>query len=606
MSTTTTSLIPYLLTDLDVQRFIANGYHVIPASTLSLPAAFHVQILDDINARLDQFGNPGNNLLPAVGNLHRLFEEPRVRGALTSLLGEGYAMHPHRHLHTTVGGFKEQGWHRDTYWGNQKIRHLHPRWVMAMYYPQTVTLEMGPTALAIGSQYFDNPSFVNSSKRDTPSEWHTPPYHFTCSAGDIVLMTYDLWHKGTANRSLVGSRRHMFKFQFHRKFEPRARPDWDFRSAWWTYAPGMQDGKPLEVFLPKLRLLYLDVWRWMCGGAYDVDFSEEAVKIMGRPPDKGTKVLDYVRKLAEGATEADRLETIYVLAFQYETEFAEAEKREFVQRFVKFLTHKDSWVVTSARNMLIAIGDAHVATAILKILEQANDGTFDITQSLALVRCLFILEDIGVYKLTQFGLAELAASATAETLVSEKWTALPDERASHIRQHAAEAVGHLGQCYLPELADAGVSSQGRAFIGKVLWAVREMQDEKVQENAALSLKQLMPLLMGSMTASGRAVQDEDVILDAKALVNDLSKIVDSATNRYLRAHAFEVLATLAVEMGNEAAVKAVRNELLTKSGRHYLMAAKTVERLRNGAGVVSVEEATGARWCPLTTKKSPF
>ncbi len=75
-----------------------------------------------------------------------------LAGALTSLLGSGYYMHPHRHCHDTRPGSRAQDWHKDSYWGFTKPRHHSPTWIMAMYYPQKVTLDMGPTGVLPGKR----------------------------------------------------------------------------------------------------------------------------------------------------------------------------------------------------------------------------------------------------------------------------------------------------------------------------------------------------------------------------------------------------------------------------------------------------------------------
>ena len=35
------------------------------------------------------------------------------------------------------------------------VRDHYPRWLMCMYYPTDTTLEMGPTCISPGSQYFE-------------------------------------------------------------------------------------------------------------------------------------------------------------------------------------------------------------------------------------------------------------------------------------------------------------------------------------------------------------------------------------------------------------------------------------------------------------------
>jgi hypothetical protein len=49
--------------------------------------------------------------------------------------------------------------------------------------------------------------------------------YVVCSAGTVVLIHYDIVHRGTANTS-NSSHRFMFKFQFNRLEEP-TRPTWN-------------------------------------------------------------------------------------------------------------------------------------------------------------------------------------------------------------------------------------------------------------------------------------------------------------------------------------------------------------------------------------------
>lgn len=43
----------------------------------------------------------GNNIFPAVPELGSVFKSPKISGALQSLLGNNYAMHPHRSVDYT-------------------------------------------------------------------------------------------------------------------------------------------------------------------------------------------------------------------------------------------------------------------------------------------------------------------------------------------------------------------------------------------------------------------------------------------------------------------------------------------------------------------------
>ena len=89
----------FLLDDAEVQRFIVDGYLTVHAD---YPARFHDAIYQQIESVFEQEGNPGNNILPRVPQLQHVFEHPAVKGALTSLLGPGYILNPHRHCHLSA------------------------------------------------------------------------------------------------------------------------------------------------------------------------------------------------------------------------------------------------------------------------------------------------------------------------------------------------------------------------------------------------------------------------------------------------------------------------------------------------------------------------
>ena len=85
------------LTDEQVRKFITDGYLCFQAD---MPGSYYADLhrdLDAVLARND--GHEGNNVLPLVPQMQQVFEHANVRGALGSLLGPGYIMHPHRYLH---------------------------------------------------------------------------------------------------------------------------------------------------------------------------------------------------------------------------------------------------------------------------------------------------------------------------------------------------------------------------------------------------------------------------------------------------------------------------------------------------------------------------
>jgi hypothetical protein len=248
---------PLLLTDKQVQDFLINGYLFL--QPISLDRSFHSSIF---NQALSIFksGNPGNNILPKLPQLQDVFDDPVVSGALESLLGLNYTMQPHRHAHLTNPGSKDQQWHKDTYFGYQKpLRHHQLRYIMAMYYPQDTTMEMGPTAIKSRSQYDTRNPKINKNDDtldNTNAQSDTEhDLYMVCPAGTVVLIHYDIMHRGTANRS-KDSQRFMMKFQFNRLEEP-TKPTWNHDSTNAVY-----DAADAGLLQPVVK----HIWNWMMGG----------------------------------------------------------------------------------------------------------------------------------------------------------------------------------------------------------------------------------------------------------------------------------------------------------------------------------------------------
>ncbi|MCZ6617138.1 MAG: HEAT repeat domain-containing protein [Gammaproteobacteria bacterium] len=247
----------FLLDDAQMQQFIVDGYITVRAD---YPPEFHDRIYQEIETVFEHEGNIGNNILPRIPQLQKVFDYPAVRGALTSLLGEGYIMNPHRHCHLNPPGGKGQHWHKDCYVFDHNIRHPRFHWVMAFYYPQDTTEDMGPTAILPRKQAYKTVS-------------HTDPQHASeqalplCGeAGTVMLVHFDSWHRATPNRST--RKRYMLKFQFARMQHPQA-PSWNHENRVWQ--PVANDANPA---------VSMDVWNWLCGSTSlpgtDVEISQPA------------------------------------------------------------------------------------------------------------------------------------------------------------------------------------------------------------------------------------------------------------------------------------------------------------------------------------------
>lgn len=231
---------PRLLNDEQMQHFIRNGHIALQTQ---LPAELHQGIHRQIEKLFAREGNPGNDILPKVPDLYEVLEAPIVRGALSSLLGPQYIVHPHRHCHLSPGGSKGQNMHQDSYENDQNVRHHRCRWAMAFYYPHDVSLHNGPSAAIPASQHYN-------SDQEALQRTELP---LVGPAGTFTIVHYDLWHRAMPNHS--DRDRFMVKFLFARLREPQ-KPTWDHGHSVWQETTN--DGPP--------SALCRSAWNWF-GGA---------------------------------------------------------------------------------------------------------------------------------------------------------------------------------------------------------------------------------------------------------------------------------------------------------------------------------------------------
>jgi HEAT repeat protein len=248
---------PQLLSDKEMQTFICDGYLVLQPQ---LPASVHAGAYEKLQWMLDEEYNPGNNILPRVPEMQQVLDSPEVRGALSSVLGADYALHPHRFCHSNLPGEMTEegpkvgagstsfvGWHQDSHSPLSRPRHHYPRYAMLLYYPQDTPPELGPTQLIPGTHYNRSLSDADRARGLQASG----------PAGTCVLVHFDVAHGGSLN---VGDYcRHMVKFVFARVSEPQE-PSWDNRvPAWHT---------PADKLNPHdQEVVWRRVWDWLRAGA---------------------------------------------------------------------------------------------------------------------------------------------------------------------------------------------------------------------------------------------------------------------------------------------------------------------------------------------------
>ena len=131
------------LTDEQMRSFIRNGYVAVKTGH---PREFHQDVWNQTEKLFDEEGNPGNNLIARIPDIRQILDDPAVDGALAGVLGNNYFIHPHRHCHYRPPHSEGQQIHRDSF---TKRRH-RTRWLLAMYYPQDTTVEMGADRRASG------------------------------------------------------------------------------------------------------------------------------------------------------------------------------------------------------------------------------------------------------------------------------------------------------------------------------------------------------------------------------------------------------------------------------------------------------------------------
>ena len=249
-----------LLGEEQMWSFLRDGYVVLRPEDLDADfhaALFHAacQVHDEaraIGGDSSHLQVIGDNLRARIPLLESLLRSSTVHGALTSVLGEGYLLHPHHFVHEATPS--DQSFHQDGNlpWNDRAHYRTHrPNWAMLFYYPQAVTLASGPTEVLPGSQYWT----TNFEKPD--GTWHRGDAvdktlrpdelnqgdlaardrrlervvealgvdgivrrKIELPAGSVVLAHYDLMHRGSRMEAAFEGRRFMYKFYYLRTSDP--------------------------------------------------------------------------------------------------------------------------------------------------------------------------------------------------------------------------------------------------------------------------------------------------------------------------------------------------------------------------------------------------
>ena len=473
------------LDDRTVREFITRGYTLVQSDQ---PAEFHRAVCAKLDATLEAEGNPGNNILPRVPEIGEVFASPSVHGALHSLLGPGYSMHPHRYCHLNRPGSQGQTWHKDDFIFDHNVRHHRFRWVMAFYYPQDVDANMGPTGLTGHGQFHNHISNADSSQSTEEEIKLCGP------AGTVALVNFDVWHRATANIS--DRPRYMLKFQFLRMQEP-LEPSWDGSGRDWQHVE--DDPHPA---------LSAHVWRWLSGASAE------------RP---ATQPLNQSELLAtlQSAAEPARLDAAYTLG-------------NLGARAVPTL-------IDALRTEALARAETNQARNPANV-QGGNPSDLD-----------------AAHALTATGPA--AVPPLIDELANPEWP---------LRAAAADILGNLGL----EAREA-TSALARALSDENPW---------VRRNAAEALGTLTPEEGEPITALATVLSDD-----------------------YEPARRNAALAVAKIGHAAAAAVPTLRQALHDENRYVRYNAQLALQRIATPAALDALwNDINTARWCPITTKDTPY
>ena len=251
-----------LLSDEQVRHFIVDGFVRVKPE---ISPALHRQVDEMLRVSEEKEFHYGNNIVSRIPSIWKVLRSPSVSGALTSLLGPNYYVHPHRAIHTSrpvENGAKDypedfngppmgkgsragSGWHQDAQSPLSRARHHLPKFLIGFYFPHETPEVMGPTRFQAGSYMFSHPvkpTGVVLSKDIEP--------------GAFFLLHFDTVHAGWPNRT--DHSRYMMKFVFARTEHPFA-PTWDHADPSWR--------RPANALAEyDLSPAWQYIWTWMRGG----------------------------------------------------------------------------------------------------------------------------------------------------------------------------------------------------------------------------------------------------------------------------------------------------------------------------------------------------
>ncbi|MCY3838612.1 MAG: phytanoyl-CoA dioxygenase family protein [Gammaproteobacteria bacterium] len=419
----------HLLDDKEMARFLRDGFVVLDPDGLG--DDFHAGMYDAacrvhdearaIGGDSNHLQVIGDNLRARIPDLDRLLLDPTVHGALASVLGEDYILHPHHFVHESSA--YDQGFHQDGNlpWNDRAHYRTHrPNWAMLFYYPQRVTDDNGPTEVLPGTQYWT----TNFERAD--GTWHRGDavdkkvrqealrngdvavrdayidgvvaslgiggivrQRIHVPRGGVVLAHYDLMHRGTRMAPTFDGRRFMYKFYYLRCRDPD-RPSWRNQAEAPPHTPGHMC----------LNGVVERIWYWLRGDA-------------DRRP--AVEFTDQVARVASAGAEDERIRLAYEIGWLARDDAGVAGE------LAKLLNAEDEAL---RRSMVYAAGIAGSA------VEAGVLGTLDST-------------DARIRRVAASAAGE--ARLTSPVAIEALFRCLEDDADDLVRSNAAYALGNIAR-----------------------------------------------------------------------------------------------------------------------------------------------------------------
>lgn len=281
---------PILLNDEQVQSFIVDGLLIFPSG---IDEAIDKDIHTLLQYSSKHEGQLGNNVASRIPQMHDVLRAPAVAGALTSLLGHNYLVHPHRAVHKSTpieiplddftlttdehrvgeGSTATSSWHQDAQSPLARARHHMPKYLIGFYFPHDVTAAMGPTRFKKASYMYPKVSDMRNVIQPDMVD-----------AGTFMLCHFDTIHAGFPNQASTD--RFLVKFVFARTEYPIS-PSWNHHDPVWR--------TPLAAtHHDDLTPAWTSVWRWLLGTPHAEGNQRDATATKSEPdaPPESRRIIE--------------------------------------------------------------------------------------------------------------------------------------------------------------------------------------------------------------------------------------------------------------------------------------------------------------------------